>query len=99
MKFLLSNTQLFRGIGESEIDSLLHCLGAFEKTYEKGEVIFPEGEPTQFLGVVLSGRVMVEHSDIWGNRAILGSAAPGAVFGEAYACIPGEPLQVCVSAM
>ena len=41
MKFLLSNTQLFRGIGESEIDSLLHCLGAFEKTYEKGEVIFP----------------------------------------------------------
>ena len=52
-----------------------------------------------FLGVVLSGRVMVEHSDIWGNRAILGSAAPGAVFGEAYACIPGEPLQVCVSAM
>ena len=99
MKFLLSNTQLFRGIGESEIDSLLHCLGAFEKTYEKGEVIFREGEPSQLLGVVLSGRVMVEHSEIWGNRAILGSAAPGAVFGEAYACIPGEPLQVCVSAM
>lgn len=99
MTLLLSNTQLFRGIEESEIQSLLHCLGAAEKTYEKGEVIFPEGEPTRFLGVVLSGRVMVEHSDIWGNRAILGSAAPGAVFGEAYACIPGEPLQVSVCAV
>lgn len=99
MTLLLSNTQLFRGIEEPEIQSLLHCLGAAEKTYEKGEVIFPEGEPTRFLGVVLSGRVMVEHSDIWGNRAILGSAAPGAVFGEAYACIPGEPLQVSVCAV
>ena len=98
MKILLSNTQMFRGIEETEIEALLHCLGAVTKTYHKGETILAEGEPTELVGIVLSGMAMVEYSDVWGNHTILGNAAPGAVFAEAYACIPGEPLQVSVSA-
>ena len=98
MKLNLSDTQLFRGIEEKDIDSLLKCLGVVKKEYKKGEVILREGETTESVGVVLSGMVMIACSDVWGNNSIFGSAAPGAVFAEAYACMPGEALLIAASA-
>ena len=98
MKINLSNTQLFRGIEEADVASLLQCLAAFQKSYKKGEVILPEGAPSEYIGIVLSGMAMIAYNDVWGNNSILGSAAPGAVFADAYACIPGEPLLVSVYA-
>ena len=69
-----------------------------ERNFKKGDIILAEGEPTDQMGVVLSGMVLIEHCDVWGNRILLGNAAPGAVFAESYACIPGEPLQISVVA-
>lgn len=94
----LSETGLFRGMTEGEISALLACLSAREKRYRKGETILPEGKPARQMGLVLAGRAILSSSDIWGNNSILGSAAQGAVFAEAYACSPGEPLQIAVSA-
>lgn len=94
----LSRMPLFQGIPEEEIQALLRCLAAVEKTYKKGQVIFPEGVPTQWMGIVLQGLVIVSCPDIWGKNSILGSAEPGAVFAEAYACIPAEPLLISVTA-
>lgn len=98
MELLLSDTQLFRGIAEEEIHSLLQCLAATKEEYKKGDVILGEGTTTESLGIVLSGMAIISCSDIWGNNSILGNVAPGAVFGEVYACIPGEPLRITVSA-
>ena len=98
MKINLTNTQLFRGIDSAEIKPLLSCLGVIERNFKKGDIILAEGEPTDQMGVVLSGMVLIEHCDVWGNRILLGNAAPGAVFAESYACIPGEPLQISVVA-
>lgn len=98
MKISLSETKLFRGIEEQEIDSLLQCLAATKREYKKGEVILSEGTITESLGIVLSGMAIISCSDIWGNNSILGDIAPGAVFAEVYACIPGEPLRISVSA-
>lgn len=98
MELLLSDTQLFRGIAEEEIHSLLQCLAATKEEYKKGDVILGEGTTTESLGIVLSGMAIISCSDIWGNNSILGNVAPGAVFGEVYACIPGEPLRIAVSA-
>lgn len=98
MKITLSDTQLFQGIEEKEIETLLQCLKAEKKEYKKGEIILSEGEPTEFIGIVLKGLVLIESCDIWGNNTILGSAGRGAVFAEAYACIPGEPLLISVAA-
>lgn len=98
MKINLTNTQLFRGIDSSDISPLLSCLGAIERKFKKGDIILTEGEPTDQMGVVLSGMALIEHCDVWGNRILLGNAAPGAVFAESYACIPGEPLQISVVA-
>ena len=90
----LSTTALFRGICKADIPSLLHCLGATQKYYKKGDLIFAEGTTTEHLGIVLTGWVLIQYSDVWGSASILGSADPGDTFGEAYACCPEEPLQI-----
>ena len=95
---LLSDTQLFCGIEEEDISSLLQCLAAVKRTYKKGEVIIPEGTITESIGIVLSGMAVISYGDIWGSNSILGYVAPGAVFAEVYACLPGEPLRISVSA-
>lgn len=94
----LSNTQLFYGLKEDEITSLLGCLNAEKCSYKKGEVILSEGSITENIGIVLSGMAIISCCDIWGNNSILGNAAPGSIFAEVYACIPGQPLLVTVSA-
>ena len=95
----LINTQLFRGLEEAEITSLLGCLNAVERSFQKGEVILSEGSITENIGIVLSGMAVISCNDIWGNTSILGNVAPGSVFAEVYACIPGQPMLVTVSAV
>lgn len=94
----LSNMQLFRGIEEQEISSLLDCLTAQKRCYHKGEVILSEGSITENIGIVLDGMAMISYNDVWGNTSILGNVAPGSTFAETYACIPGQPLLVTVFA-
>lgn len=94
----LSSTELFQNIAPEDLNRLLECLDVRKKRYQKGEILFLEGAPTSNLGIVLSGRIMIEMGDAWGGRSILGTIGPGGTFAEAYACIPGEPLLVTVSA-
>ena len=98
MRINLGNTPLFRGMTVPDIEEMLCCLRAAERTYKKGAVILPEGMPTEQLGVVLSGRVIIEMGDVWGNNSVLSSVGAGGIFAEAYACAPGEPLMVNVTA-
>ena len=98
MNIMLSNTRLFRGIGSDELPLLLQCLGAVQKHYDRGETILAEGAPTEQLGMVLSGMAMIGYDDVWGNHSLLGHVGPGEVFAEPYACIPGEPLLISVTA-
>ena len=92
MRINLGNTPLFRGMTVPDIEEMLRCLRAVERSYKKGAVILPEGTPTEQLGVVLSGRVIIEMGDVWGNNSVLSSVGAGGIFAEAYACVPGEPL-------
>ena len=54
--------------------------------------------PETCWGVVLAGRVHMEHLDVWGSKTLLGQAGPGDLFAETYACLPDEPLRVSVVA-
>lgn len=94
----LSDTQLFQGIDEQEISSLLDCLNAQKHYYRKGEVILSEGSITENIGIVIDGMAMISYDDVWGNTSILGNVAPGSTFAETYACIPEQPLPVTVFA-
>ena len=94
----LSNTRLFRGTSPQEAQQMLSCLAAVTRAYRKGETIYRAGEQICAAGLVLRGSVTVESDDFWGNRSVLSRAAPGDIFGEAYACLPEQPLLVSVVA-
>ncbi len=95
---MLKDTRLFKDIGPEDIDSLLNCLGAYARTYKKGEVIYAAARPVTAMGLVLSGKVRIEQTDVWGNQNIFGYAGPGQVFAESYACAPKETMMVDVTA-
>lgn len=63
-------------------------------SYKKGEVIFAAGSMVTEIGLVLSGSVRIEHTDLWGDKGILNITPAGGVFAESYACIPDEPMLV-----
>lgn len=99
MNFLsLSKTVLFQGVTADETEHILKCLQAGEKQFKKDEMIYCAGDTVTSIGVVLSGSVLIENDDIWGNRSILDYAKTGQIFAETYACIPGERLMVNVIA-
>jgi len=60
----LSNTSLFRGIIPEEVTSILGCLMAEEKCYQKDEVIYREGDTIHKIGIVISGSVPIVHDDL-----------------------------------
>lgn len=94
----LSKTALFRGSTAEEVKSMLSCLGAERRSFPKGQMIYRTGDVVRSLGLVLSGSVLIENDDLWGNTTVLGHAGPGQIFAETYACTPGEPLMVNVVA-
>ena len=94
----LSKTVLFRGMTGTDIENMLDRLGAKQRHFSKGDIIFQAGDVIRSLGLVLSGHVNIENDDIWGNKSILDNIGPGQVFAETYACIPGEPMMVSVVA-
>ncbi|MDO5037513.1 MAG: Crp/Fnr family transcriptional regulator [Tissierellia bacterium] len=90
--FFLARTPLFHGTREEELKHMLTCLGAREKTFKKGEVIFRAGSQVHEIGLVEAGSVNIVVNFYWGNSQIFGHIEEGAIFGENYAAIPGQEL-------
>lgn len=63
---------------------MFNCLGAFIKTYSRGEYLFREGEETGHITVLISGELHIQRDDYWGDRSIISHVEPGNMFGEAY---------------
>lgn len=97
-KNVISEAELFRSISEEETEHILRCLSAVRKRYRKGATVFAAGDRARAMGLVLSGTIEIHRDDYWGDRQILGTAEPGELFGESYACMPGEPLMVTAEA-
>lgn len=94
----LTQSPLFAGVSPQELETMLDCLGAQRKTYQKGERVLRAGSPVTAMGLVLSGGVLIESVSLWGSAAVIDRVEPGQIFAETYACTPGEPLLVDVSA-
>lgn len=94
----LAQTPLFQGTSPQEIEAMLACLGSDVRRYQRGQIIYRAGDVVHALGMVLSGSVLIEIDDVWGNTTVLDCAGPGHIFAETYACLPDEPLMVHVKA-
>lgn len=95
----LSKTMLFRGTTEDEVEAMLQCMESYTKVFTKEETVYRAGEVAEYIGLVLSGGVNIENTDAWGYRSILSYVGEGQIFAETYACIPGQPLMVSVTAV
>lgn len=76
----LRRVPLFSGLTETQIERL--AAGSVRRNFPKGRVIVTEGEPSQSLYILLSGRAKVQRSDTEGKEVILAVIGPGECFGE-----------------
>lgn len=96
---VLMKNSLFKGIKVEEMESLLHCLHAYCKTYKKEEMILHHGDKVNHIGLLLKGTAHIIKDDYWGNRTIIKEVYVGEIFAEAYACIHDKELEVSLLAM
>ena len=89
---ILKRTQMFAGVKDEEIISMLSCLGARLRSYEKGEYVLRQGEHLGDITVLVDGALHIQNDDYWGNRSILGEISVGEMFGEAYVAPEGSAL-------
>ena len=96
---VLLTCPLFAGIRREELTSMLGCLGGKTVEISKGAPVFLEGDPAQFVGVVLSGAIQILRDDYYGNRSVMTAVEPGELFGEAFSCAGIKTLPVSAIAL
>lgn len=81
---ILKRAQLFAGVDEREIASMLGCLQARALTFDKGSFVFRQGECLNDAMLLLEGKIHIQKDDYWGSRSILSVIEAGEMFGEVY---------------
>jgi CRP/FNR family transcriptional regulator, cyclic AMP receptor protein len=76
----LTATRLFSGLPADILNELAPFF--VERTFEKDEVVFHQGDEGEALFVVISGQVSVEREIMDGRRVTLALRGPGSVLGE-----------------
>lgn len=91
-------TSLFDGIPRNDISGLLNCLGAETRQYNKGTVIFRADTKVSRLGIVLTGIVRTESTNILGERSIISIIEPGQLICDAFSSTSSRTLLVDITA-
>jgi CRP-like cAMP-binding protein len=84
--FTLMKSQLFQGVSEEELVSLLKCLGCTFRAYKKGETVYHAGDFVREIGIVVNGMVHAVNDDAWCNSNIIAEISGGEMFAEAVVC-------------
>jgi len=83
IKEILANSQLFQGIAEEGLDTLVAV--SRRETYEAGDIILVEGSPAEYLYVLEKGKVALEMKISIGSsvsrRSTIGVLTTGAACG------------------
>jgi CRP/FNR family transcriptional regulator, cyclic AMP receptor protein len=96
LKTSLKNVSLFSGLPDLTLDIIYSHAGV--KTFPKGAIVISEGDETQSLYIVLSGKVKIYLSDDEGKEIILATHGPDEYFGE-LALLEDAPRSASVMTM
>lgn len=96
VKEALSATRLFSGLSPEMLEELAPLF--VERSFEKEEVIFHQGDEGESLFLLTSGQAVVEREIMDGRRVTLALRGPGAVIGE-MALIDGAQRSASVYAL
>jgi CRP-like cAMP-binding protein len=92
----LMGSALFEGITGPEAEKLLGCIPTRQKKIEKNGYVCMAGTEPVWVGILLSGALLIVRDDFWGNRSIVARIEAGEMFAEAFALggIKKMPLSV-----
>jgi CRP/FNR family cyclic AMP-dependent transcriptional regulator len=90
---ILRDIPLFSCLDDDSLDGLSKV--AVKKTFPSHTILLTEGDKTDSLYVICSGKVKVEISDEHGKEVILTMLGPGEYFGE-MALLDGKPRSASV---
>lgn len=93
---LLRNLPLFEDLNDREMGELVAV--AVPRSFEKGEVIFQEGQFGEVMYVVRNGRVLIKREHVGGRTIALAELGAGSLFGE-LAVLDGEVRSATVECM
>lgn len=96
---IIKECPLFEDIEGSNVLPMMSCISAYTKHYEKGEIIYNEGDPAKDIGIVLKGKVELSRFDYNGNKSIITLIKTKEMFGESFACAIPSKLPVDVTAL
>ena len=82
---VLKETRLFRDMTPEQLAVLMPCFQATVRPFSKGDLLCLTGQEQTTIGLVLSGRILVQKEDGNGGRLIIGVFGPGDLFGEVAA--------------
>lgn len=94
----LRKCPLFFGIEDNDLSALLGCLNAKTESFDKKYTIITEGNPADFIGIMLSGSAQIFKVDYNGNRSIVQNIEKSEMFCEAFACAEVSSIPVTVIA-
>lgn len=84
----LKNTGIFSGLTDAELKEYERLVK--KRSFEKGEILFYEGDPPDYLWFIIEGEVKIFKEYASGKSAILGIFGKGSVIAE-VAVIDGRP--------
>ena len=93
---VLRTVPLFAGFADEQLRTLSGVVT--RRSVPRGAVVIVEGDPTDSLYIVISGRMRVLMSDADGKEVILATLGPGEFFGE-MGLIDDSPRSATVVAM
>jgi CRP-like cAMP-binding protein len=93
---VLQHNFLFGGLPQDSLDRLASL--ATRRSFDKGEVVFAQGDPGDALYGVAAGRVRISASGAAGQEVFLNIMEPGDTFGE-IAVMDGLPRTASATAL
>ena len=77
---ILRNTQLFASLTEKEMSALATRVS--RRHFDRGELLFSEGDPCEGLFLVASGKIRIFKLSPSGREQVLAAEGPGSSFAE-----------------
>lgn len=82
----LEQCALFANLNIEEIKACLTCSGSRKRQYSAGQQIFEQGQMSEVIYILASGRVSLCRDTLSGNRSLITTfESSGDIFGEVYA--------------
>lgn len=92
----LARISLFAGLDQAELTAIARH--AFVRRLARGQILFSQGEPSDYLFLVRSGRLRVFVASPHGEELVLSVSGPGAALGE-LSVLDREPRSATVEAL